>query len=665
MTTPTWKFPSQSSGLTDYHSIPTESALDSNLETFVREVLQNANDQGLPNDDPVKVTFEFNVLSSDYLDTFLEVLDWDSGSDSPADLRWHVQRAIQNEQARDPGLKRFLNNFDGDRLLVLTIHDENTTGLRGSETDNGEPYGALVKDFGGTEKPDSSSGGSHGLGKTVLWAFSGISTVFFNTSPDEFPDDGGSSPPRLVGRSILPAHDHEDDSKTYTNHGWFGRDDDGEIDRLGRPPSLWGDLGDATSVAEALRVARPSDENGTSIGVVGFRVPGESLDPDIGQLAADFRHASAKYFWPAMVREELEVYVDTPRSGGEKVTWDDAPGVEPFVACYEELFEVETEELDGVGTFAKKDVDLTVPRENPEVIDDPHEEYATAVDLVVRGLSPGDEDDLAETDDDDLKPNRVARLRGAQMIVDYVSKESAAKRGTGFAAVLVCGEAQTEPGSTPSDVQSAVEQFLKRSEPTQHDDWQGSSNDYLKKHYKGTIVREINALKGDRLEARLVDVVQEDVKTGNEVPGMDDVAPVMSGRSTDENGGGSALKWQTRPEVWFDDETWQFFAECGPAADDHGDWKLEVELVALDGRGHEGDSIELGSIEEIDGVADDGINDGVGWVEAEEDVDSVAFEGGSVELSGGSLGPNQMFDIGQAAHTKLKIDAEVTESEIT
>ncbi|MFC7233392.1 hypothetical protein ACFQMM_22275 [Saliphagus sp. GCM10025308] len=297
MATPIWKFPEQKSGITEYHKNPTESALDSTLETFVREVLQNANDQGIPGEEPVKVTFDFTTLRGSDLEEFLETLIWDEHGDSPEDLRWHIKRAIENDQARDPGLKRFLNHFDGDSLTVLTIHDEHTTGLRGSETDTKEPYASLVKDFGSTNKPGSSSGGSKGLGKTVLWAFSGLSTVLFNSHPDTLPSDGGSEPPRLVGRTIVPAHTDEAETTHYTNHGWYGRDDPDRIDDIGRPSSLWGDLDDAERLADTLSVSRPTDNYGTSIGVVGFRIPGEGFDPDMEELAASFRHASVKYFW--------------------------------------------------------------------------------------------------------------------------------------------------------------------------------------------------------------------------------------------------------------------------------------------------------------------------------------------------------------------------------
>jgi len=665
MSEPVWKFPEQKSGITDYHKNPTESALDSTLEIFVREVLQNANDQSISDEDPVKVTFDFTTLADRDLDKFLETLLWDEEGSS-SDLRWHIDRAIANEQARDPGLKRFLNAFDEKELTVLTIHDEFTTGLRGSEIDTDQPYASLVKDFGSTNKPGSgsSSGGSKGLGKTVLWAFSGLSTVLFNSNPDEFPDDGGDEPPRLVGRTIVPAHTDPSEDTHYTNHGWYGRNDEDQIEEIGRPPSLYGDLGDAGAIADTLSVERPSDNHGTSIGLVGFRVPGEDLDPDMDELATAFRHASVKYFWPAMVRDDLEVHVKTPSGKHTEATFDDAPGVKPFVECYRELFDVTDEELSGAGSLAKRRLDISIPREDSDTVeDDPHDGYETALDLVVRHLSPADHEHLDDdTDDDDLKANHVARLRGAQMVVDYVDMSQAANRGREFAAVLVGGEAQAKPGTDVSDEQAALEEFLKRSEPTQHDDWVGSNNDFLDEHYIGTITAEINALKGERLQAELTDVVEEDVDAGDEVPGMDDVAPIMDGKSTGD-GESSALSWETHPEVWLDDDKWQFFGRGGPSIDEHEDWSLEIELVRLDSQEHEGDQIPIDEFDIVDGsVKKKWVgSDGLAHVEVNGATDQIAFEGDSSELDGLSSDPATLFEVGEATQTKIKVSAEITE----
>lgn len=664
MPEPVLKFPEQKSGITDYHKNPTESALDSTLEIFVREVLQNANDQGISDEEPVKVTFDFTELSGDGLDDFLETLLW-SDEDSPEYLRWHIERAIANEQARDPGLKRFLNAFEGDELTVLTIHDEHTTGLKGSEVDTNKPYASLVKDFGSTNKPGSgsSSGGSKGLGKTVLWAFSGLSTVLFNSNPDVLPDDGGDEPPRLIGRTILPAHTDGSGDTHYTNHGWYGQNDASEIDDIGRPPALWGDLDDAGTIADTLSVGRPSDEHGTSIGLVGFRIPGGDLDPDMDELAAAFRHASVKYFWPAMVRDDLEVHVKTPDGEHTEASFDDAPGVKPFVESYRSLFKITEEELSGAGTMAKRAIDLSIPREDPDTVEeDPHDGYETGLDLIVRQVGPLDREHFENSDDEELEPNHVARLRGAQMVVDYVDMSQAANRGKDFASVLVGGEAQAKPDSTPTDEQYALEQFLKRSEPTQHDDWVGSKNDFLDEHYIGTITAEINALKGERLEAELTDVVRESVDSGDEVPGMDDIAPIMEGRATEE-GESSALEWETRPEVWLADDKWQFFARGGPGTEDHGEWTLTIELVRLDSQEHEGDSVSVDTLNIVEGdTVDRRVNDdGVGLLEMDATTDEIAFEGNSIELDGLSEDPETLFEVGEATQTRVKISAEVME----
>jgi hypothetical protein len=647
-----WYFPWQKSGLTDYHSIPTEKALDSDLEIFVREVLQNANDQGLDNDDPVEVRFRFHEVDGE-VDTFLEQLDWREG------LCPHIEGATENEQARDPGLKRFLDHFDGERLLVLTIEDRNTTGLVGGETDNDQPFGALVKDFGGTEKPSSSSGGSHGVGKTVLWAFSGLSTVLFNSVPHRSDFDDAGTPPRLVGRSILPAHEHEDENKTYANHGWFGSDDPSRIDNIGRPASMW--AGDGSErLAEALCVDRDTSEPGTTIGVLGFRVPGESLDPDVSEIADQIRAASAKHFWPAMVRDNLEVFVGTPdESEDTRIEWDDAPGVEPFVRCFERQFDADFGELDGPGTTARTDIELTVPRENDEVVDAPQDPVETECDLLVRQLDPSDTRVFERSTDDDLAPNRVARLRGAEMVVDYVSMDRAASRGPDFAAVLVCGEARTHPGEAASSEHRAAEQFLRRSEPTQHDGWVGSKNDYLKKHYTGTIVKEVAALRGDRLEAALRDVVEQEVESGDEVSGVPDLIPVMDGYSgSDSESTGSPLEWVRRPTSSFTGSHWEFEAEGRPK-EDHGEWQLKVELLERDGDGRIADRLDVEGFTTVTPSVEQSVDGGVGILEMAPHVDTVRFRGRSTSILDSSADLAEAFETGVVTDTEVDVDATI------
>jgi hypothetical protein len=646
-----WLFPTQKSGLTDYHSIPTEKALDSKLETFIREVLQNSNDQGLDNNDPVEVYFRFEELTGSELDKYLEALAWED------ELKSHIVGATENEQARDPGLQRFLNEFDEERLLVLTIEDRNTTGLEGDETDNSQPYGALVKDFGGSEKPNASSGGSHGVGKTVLWAFSGISTVLFCSNPRNTPqfENLEPSPPRLVGRSILPAHDHQDETLSYTNHGWFGFDDDEEVDRIGRPRSMWANDDGWSDTAEALQLSRDTETTGTNISVVGFRIPGEEINPDPDELADDFLTASVKHFWPAMERGELEVYVETPDGQEHAAELDHAPGVKPFASAFAQRDSDPGGELTEPGSVVKTDVDLTVPAENPELVESPHDKIETDVDLLVRQLTPGDTDDV-DSEDDDLSAKNVARMRGANMIVDYVTPNNLGARSKEFVGVMIAGEGRTDSGETASSEDEAVEKFLKRSEPTQHDDWVGSGNDYLKKYYTGTIVKEVEGLSGSRLTAALDGLVNEEIEAGADIPSLSDRIQIMSGRNDDvtQNGTASTLDWEKNPSPVFEDGRWRFSGKVGPSSEDHGNWELEIELVEYDEEDKKAGEIDVSSITpNTGGVTVTQNGDGM-KLEVDASMDTIEFEGESVRR------PDPDFEVGDIALTEVVVASEIS-----
>lgn len=168
---------------------PTKYALNKKISVFTREVLQNANDQGPEEDGPVEVSFKLTPLSGDDLDRFKEALDWD-------ELYDHLETVAERDQGQ--GYRRYLNRIEEeDELLLLTVEDRNTTGLIGSEDDENSNFRALVRDVLFSSKPDErTSGGSYGLGKAVLWSFSGISTVIFNSTLNEDPPEYES--PRLI-----------------------------------------------------------------------------------------------------------------------------------------------------------------------------------------------------------------------------------------------------------------------------------------------------------------------------------------------------------------------------------------------------------------------------------------------------------------------------------
>jgi hypothetical protein len=67
---------------------PSEHAFEHDLDTFVREVLQNSND--VIDTAPVEVDFAFFELQGDELSEFMDVLDWDQ-------LKAHLGAAAEGE----------------------------------------------------------------------------------------------------------------------------------------------------------------------------------------------------------------------------------------------------------------------------------------------------------------------------------------------------------------------------------------------------------------------------------------------------------------------------------------------------------------------------------------------------------------------------------------
>ena len=184
-----WYFREMNQKQSRQGDIPTKHALDEDTNTFVREVLQNANDAGpVDEDEPVVVTFRFAHLTGDECREFKSALQWDD------QLLPHLDAAAEEET--DLSLEHFLND-ESDELVLLTVEDQNTQGLSGKEDADESNYTALVRDMHRSNK-DDTQGGSHGVGGTVLWAFSGISTVLFTSNPVK---RDGHKPPRFVGRS--------------------------------------------------------------------------------------------------------------------------------------------------------------------------------------------------------------------------------------------------------------------------------------------------------------------------------------------------------------------------------------------------------------------------------------------------------------------------------
>lgn len=568
-----WYFDELSQKESRQGDIPTKHALEADVETFVREVLQNANDAGpIDGDRPIEVTFRFRQLhAGDGLEEFKEAFHWDD------QLLRHLKGAAGEE--KDLSLQQFLEN-ETDHLVLLSVEDKNTAGLSGAEDADESNYTALVRDMHRSNK-EETQGGIHGVGGTVLWAFSGISTVLFTSIPHDTSD---GTPPRFVGRSYLP--DHTISGDLYKGYGWFGRLDPDDPD--GRHVSVWGE--DASEIASKLRADRP-DTLGTNATVVGFREPGEPqpTGESLEDLIQKIQTAAVENFWPAIRRHRLRVYVKGPDDDERRpADFDSVDSVRPFISAYQDLYK-EGGTLGEPGATASKDITFPFP-ERSDGAKTPTEGEVT---LSARTAGPAEEE---------LR-NQVAVFRGAGMVVQYVNMDDVSKYGADFHAVLACGQARTDLGEDPSFVDRHVERLLRAAEPAAHNEWTGTPR--LKNEYTGRRVGTVKDLQGRLLRDELREIVAtSDDDAGERLDGFQKHFPV--GSTGGGSGGGGTSTSTPGPlnrdlhELVFDADHWEFEATLDRAGDEGG-WAARVWMTQLFEDGGDGERLAIEGFELVDG----------------------------------------------------------------
>ncbi len=618
-----WFFFSGGPGAPRYGDDPTKHAVDHDTETFVREVLQNANDQKIEADSSVGVTFRFLTLSGDSRREFLDALQWEAG------LRERLEAVARSDRGR--GYEQLLEQVEDpdEELRLLIVEDRNTTGLTGGWDDDSN-YAALVRDELYSSKQDDTAGGSYGLGKSVLWTFSGASTVVFNSRPA--PTDEESRSRRLIGRTKLPTHALEDEETSYQGAGWLCRPR--RTEEGVRPEALTGET--AEELASDLQITRPS-VSGTSAMVVGFRDPTRESRPELEELASEFVEAAVKYFWPAIYRGDLTVTVETPDVTIEAEV-DGVRSIVPFVECFERRFDDEDGSLDAPGDVAGLDVPMKLPARA-----DGTETPDGTVRLAARLASPAD---------DDTYLNKVAMFRGSGMVVKYLDQSRVAFGDRNFHGVLACGEARTGGAATDSD--RAIDRFLRFAEPPDHDEWESTEN--LREEYRRGFRMAIDDMFGTVRDGLRHLVAQSNP---NESLLSEQVLKrfPIHGRGQPRTETKQVRIFEFDSNCRFDGDRWQFDGLIAPLVDEYDGWSAEIELTGIGEDGSSYDTIPIDSIH----VKRDGptstVTAGEAQIVVEGDFDELRFEGYSHEVGTDDVSS------GAVGETRLEIRAELRTTE--
>ncbi len=534
---------------------PASHAFRQSLSSFVREVVQNANDQRI---EAPEVHFRFVELAGDALVRFREAVSWSS-------LVPHLRAAGTTRGGRS--LATFLDEHEKrKKLLLLVIEDRNTVGLTGDEIVGESHFRALCKDTLFSHKPSENAGGSYGLGKSILWAFSGLSTVLFNSTLSR--EAPGQSSPRLFGRAELPSHASA--TSDYAGSGWFGRRVSSPLGP--RAESVWDDL--AGALASSLHIAR-SDYHGTSIAILGFRDPTAEVERSVEDLARDIRAAVEREFWPALVLpgSPLTAWVAAGTLAGV-ILPRHFTLARPFADAYRQR-DSDRVLLEHAGDVVVREIAVEIPARR-----DGASAVRAKVRLCVRLLEEGQTHALA---------GHIAWFRGPGMVVRYTDRRSLALGARPFHAVVACGDARHP--EAPNDEDRALERFLRAAEPPGHDAWDSTPS--LKAEYKPGYAKALELLRR-RVDEELKAIVVAQPRQGKQGPDR-----LRKRFPLGQRGGGgsapSAFKFRD-VSAHLEAGRWRFTAKIRPAIA-AARWTCSLRIAEV---GEDGSKVRDLAIEHLD-----------------------------------------------------------------
>ena len=183
-----------------------EGLNDAGIETYrddpypaiARETSQNSRDADRFKGDPkkpVRLVFRRFEIRADQLPDLAAYKQAAKDCLSIAKEQKNIKETAFFEQA--------VSILDKNSIPVLEIADYNTKGLKGP-CEEGTPFHALVKSSGSSNKEDSTSGGSFGIGKSAVYSASDLQTVYYSTV---YNDEAGKEVFLCQGKTKFRSHE--------------------------------------------------------------------------------------------------------------------------------------------------------------------------------------------------------------------------------------------------------------------------------------------------------------------------------------------------------------------------------------------------------------------------------------------------------------------------
>lgn len=449
-------------------------AIESRVSNLVREVIQNVRDQGLKEDAPVNVTFRILDLEGDELNSFLSDIDWSQG------LQEHLAACSVATSHEQEQLRRNLEIIESGRARILVITDSDTKGLTGPEFGTDGNFCKLCRnEMIPTEGDDNyRNGGAFGIGKSVLWQFSGLGTVIFSSTFDDT-NSGTPTDSRFFGRTYLPDHsltEADGTTATFSGDGYWSMRTEKDSRRSMKLDEL--------SLSEDSIIRRGNISTGTTIAVLMYDERRDGDELSTKEIASNYSEAISLNFWPMIHDGLLNATVEWSETSGSKgsISVGVMPELAPFVRATSAQFDSEKRTLLEESEVGYADLGIEIPARKVKPYD---EKTDGSVGLYITRIS--DDEVAALRSLEERHPeitlvNRVAKVRSARMVVAYRSIVSG--NVSNHVGVLRAGLYHSAD-SVPLDSDRVVERFLRDSEPPAHDAWKPDSSKLNSNYKKG------------------------------------------------------------------------------------------------------------------------------------------------------------------------------------
>ena len=452
-----------------------DTGLSVDISGMIRESTQNSNDAKLETSIPKPAQFSYRVLllSGKPKDDFIAAgqLAGFSKRIQAASENPHLNHSNKGLKTRLRQASRRLHELEGTVLPVLVITDEGTKGLSGDDLDEDSSFYTFTHTVGRSQDKGDGKGGSHGVGKGLLWELSAFRTIFLATVDAKNPQLGT----RLYG--VCNNVEHTIGGDAFTGPGYFGLPD--EVSKGQHAYSLK----DADrSYLDALFLSQPAP-SGLSICIPGL-IPDEDLADSLWQkitskelesggkrVAQQICEELVNSFWPALAWKRFEAKVSCELVGSTRKIIFEQTVDSKAVSDRNDLRQLSM-------AFGK--APATVPE------NDPRTGFSS---YVVNATVPAEKDGSKEVEPkiaakavlvltkvDDLESRSIQTIRGTGMVIsrkyalfsDFTSEP-------GWAGILLAGKAvfqhRTLAGEVDEQNAKAFDQFLTLCEGATHIAW--------------------------------------------------------------------------------------------------------------------------------------------------------------------------------------------------